>query len=191
MILIIDNYDSFTYNLYQMVGEIYPDIIVKRNDEISLNQIKKLRPCGIIISPGPGSPDNIRDFGISMQVINELGSEIPILGVCLGHQGIFMAFGGKIGRIEPVHGKLSRVYHNEDGIFDGVENPLPAARYHSLSCIDETRPECMEITARTIDGMIMGIKHQKKPIFGLQFHPESVGTTNGIKILKNYLEISL
>jgi anthranilate synthase component 2 len=174
-----------------MVGEIYPEIIVKRNDEISLNQIKKLNPCGIIISPGPGSPDNIRDFGISMQVIKELGSEIPILGVCLGHQGIFMAFGGKICRSEPVHGKLSRIYHNEQGIFFGLDNPLPAARYHSLSCIDETRPECMEITARTTDGLIMGIKHQKKPIFGLQFHPESVGTTNGNKILKNFLEITL
>ena len=191
MIIIIDNYDSFTYNLYQMVGEIYPHILVKRNDEITVDQIKKLKPRGIIISPGPGSPKNIRDFGISMQVIKELGSEIPILGVCLGHQGIFMAFGGEIMRNEPVHGKQSSIYHNEEGIFSGVENPLPAARYHSLICKVETSPKCMEITARTIDGMIMAIKHREKPIFGLQFHPESIGTSHGIRILENFLEISL
>ena len=191
MILIIDNYDSFTYNLYQMVGEIYKDIEVRRNDEITVNQIKKLKPRGIIISPGPGSPENSRDFGVCMEVIKELGSEIPILGVCLGHQGIFVAFGGEIARTEPVHGKQSSIFHSEEGIFNGVENPLPAARYHSLSCRDETRPKCMEITARTVDGMIMGIKHVEKPIFGLQFHPESVGTTQGSIILKNFLEMSM
>ena len=191
MILIIDNYDSFTYNLYQMVGEIYNDIEVRRNDELTINQIKKLKPQGIIISPGPGSPENSRDFGICMEVIKELGSEIPILGVCLGHQGIFVAFGGEISRTEPVHGKQSSIFHSEEGIFNGVDNPLPAARYHSLSCMDETRPKCMEITARTVDGMIMGIKHVEKPIFGLQFHPESVGTTQGSTILKNFLEMSM
>jgi len=191
MILIIDNYDSFTYNLYQMVGEIYRDIEVVRNDEITLEDIKKLNPRGIIISPGPGSPKNSRDFGISMEVIKKLGSEIPILGVCLGHQGIFVAFGGEISRNEPVHGKQSNIYHNEEGIFSGVENPLPAARYHSLFCKDETRPKCMEITARTSDGMIMGIKHKEKPIFGLQFHPESIGTSQGMRILENFVEISL
>jgi anthranilate synthase component 2 len=167
MILIIDNYDSFTYNLYQMVGEICRDIVVKRNDEITLNQIKKLKPQGIIISPGPGNPENSRDFGVCMQVIHELGSEIPILGVCLGHQGIFSAFGGEIIRTEPVHGKISSIFHSEEGIFMGVENPLPAARYHSLLCKDETTPK-----------------------FGLQFHPESVGTSLGIKILENFLEIA-
>ncbi len=191
MILIIDNYDSFTYNLYQMVGEIYNDIEVRRNDELTIKQIKKLKPQGIIISPGPGSPENSRDFGICMEVIKELGSEIPILGVCLGHQGIFVAFGGEISRTEPVHGKQSSIFHSEEGIFNGVDNPLPAARYHSLSCMDETRPKCMEITARTVDGMIMGIKHVEKPIFGLQFHPESVGTTQGSTILKNFLEMSM
>jgi len=190
MILIIDNYDSFTYNLYQMVGEIYPDIIVKRNDEISLDQIKNLNPRAIIISPGPGSPEKSRDFGISMEVIMELGSEIPILGVCLGHQGIFVAFGGQLSRNEPVHGKQSSIYHSEEGIFCGVENPLPAARYHSLFCTNETLPKCMEITARTSDGMIMGIKHKEKTIFGVQFHPESIGTTNGMKILENFVETS-
>jgi anthranilate synthase component 2 len=190
MILIIDNYDSFTYNLYQMVGGICRDIVVKRNDEITLNQIKELEPKGIIISPGPGNPENSRDFGVCMQVIRELGSEIPILGVCLGHQGIFSAFGGEIIRTEPVHGKISSIFHSEDGIFMGVENPLPAARYHSLLCKDETTPKCMEVTARTENGIIMGIKHRKNPIFGLQFHPESVGTSLGIKILENFLEIS-
>jgi anthranilate synthase component II len=190
MILIIDNYDSFTYNLYQMVGEIDEDIVVKRNDEISVAQIRKLNPNGIIISPGPGNPENLRDFGVCMQVINELGSEIPILGVCLGHQGIFVAFGGVIARNEPVHGKQSTIFHKGDGIFCGVENPLNAARYHSLFCRDETVPKCMEITARTSEGMIMGLKHREKPIFGLQFHPESIGTNDGNKILKNFLEIS-
>jgi anthranilate synthase component 2 len=186
MILIIDNYD-----LYQMVGEINNDIEVKKNDEITVEQIRKLEPDGIIISPGPGNPENFRDFGVCMQVINELGSEIPILGVCLGHQGIFVAFGGVITRNEPVHGKQSIIFHNEEGIFGGVENPISAARYHSLFCTDETIPNCMEITARTSDGMIMGLKHRERPIFGLQFHPESIGTSQGIKILENFLEISL
>jgi len=190
MILIIDNYDSFTYNLYQMVGEIYPDILVKRNDEITLDQIKNLKPKGIIISPGPGSPKNSRDFGISMEVIKKLGSEIPILGVCLGHQGIFVAFGGEISRNEPVHGKQSSIYHTEEGIFTGIPNPLIAARYHSLFCTDETLPKCMEITARTSDGMIMGIKHKERTIFGLQFHPESIGTSSGMKIMENFVETS-
>jgi anthranilate synthase component 2 len=190
MILIIDNYDSFTYNLYQMVGEIHPHIEVKRNNEITVDQIRELNPQGIIISPGPGSPDKKRDFGVSMQVIKELGSEIPILGVCLGHQGIFMAYGGEISRNEPVHGKQSSIYHTEKGIFSGITSPLTAARYHSLFCVDKTTPDCIEITARTSNGMIMGLKHKDKPIYGLQFHPESIGTSEGIKLLKNFVEIS-
>ena len=189
MILIIDNYDSFTYNLYQMIGQINDDIKVVKNDEITLDQIKELKPTSIIISPGPGNPKNDRDFGICMQVINELGSKIPILGVCLGHQGIFAAFGGEIVRNEPVHGKQSIIHHNQDGIFDVVENPLPAARYHSLSCSSETTPDCIEVTAKTKNGMIMGIKHINRPIYGLQFHPESIGTCNGIKMIQNFLEV--
>jgi anthranilate synthase component II len=189
MILIIDNYDSFTYNLYQMVGEIHPHIEVRRNNEITVEQIRKLNPQGIIISPGPGSPDKKRDFGVSMQVIKELGSEIPILGVCLGHQGIFMAYGGEITRNEPVHGKQSKIYHSEEGIFSDISSPLTAARYHSLFCVDKTTPDCIEITARTDDGMIMGIKHIDKPIYGLQFHPESIGTHQGSKLLENFVEI--
>jgi anthranilate synthase component 2 len=172
-----------------MVGQIYNNILVKRNDEITIEQIKTLKPNGIIISPGSGNPGKSRDFGISMNIIKELGSQIPILGVCLGHQGIFMGFGGEITRNKPVHGKQSNIFHTENGILKGVENPLPAARYHSLYCKDGTKPECLEIIARTIDGMIMGIKHQNKPIFGLQFHPESIGTSQGMKLLENFVEI--
>ncbi len=189
MILIIDNYDSFTYNLYQLVGELQKEVLVKRNDEIKIEEIEKLNPECIIISPGPGNPGNKRDFGICTEVIKEFGYKIPILGVCLGHQGIFRAFGGKITRTEPVHGKQSPIFHSEDGLFKGVPNPLPAARYHSLICQDETTPKCMEVTARTREGAIMGIKHKRDPIFGLQFHPESVGTSEGTKILKNFMEI--
>lgn len=189
MILILDNYDSFTYNLYQLVGKLQPDIMVRRNDEITLDEIKELQPDQIIISPGPGNPKNRRDFGVCMQVIKELGSQIPILGVCLGHQGIFAAFGGEITLTEPVHGKQSKIFHGKDRIFNGVENPLPAARYHSLLCDGATTPECIEVTAKTDDGLIMAIKHRENPIYGLQFHPESVGTEQGLQILKNFLEI--
>ena len=189
MILIIDNYDSFTYNLYQLIGELHEDIIVKRNDEISLEEIKKMNPEKIIISPGPGRPENKRDFGICTQVIQKLGRIKPILGVCLGHQGIFNAFDGEIIRAEPVHGKTSQILHTEDSIFRGVKNPLTAARYHSLICNDKTIPECIEIIAKTREGMIMAIKHRDNPIVGLQFHPESVGTPEGRIILKNFLEM--
>lgn len=189
MILIIDNYDSFTYNLYQLIGQINDDIKVLKNDEITIDEIRKFKPSHIIISPGPGNPGNKRDFGVCNEVIDKLGTEIPILGVCLGHQGIFAAFGGEIVRNKPVHGKQSSIQHNQNGIFTGIENPLPAARYHSLSCNEKSKPECIEITARTSEGMIMGIKHIDRPIYGLQFHPESVGTDQGIKLLKNFLEI--
>lgn len=191
MILIMDNYDSFTYNLYQLVGELRSDILVKRNDEITIEEIKELSPEFIIISPGPGHPENERDFGICTPIIKELGSEMPILGVCLGHQGIFRAHGGEIIRTEPVHGKTSQIFHTEDGIFRGVKNPLSAARYHSLLCNDGTTPECMEVIARSREGMIMGIKHRENPIVGLQFHPESVGTSEGRDILKNFLEMEV
>lgn len=187
MILIIDNYDSFTYNLYQLIGEFEKDIIVKRNDEISVDEIKELKPDKIIISPGPGNPTNKKDFGVCSEVITKLKDEIPILGVCLGHQGIFAAFGGKIMRSEPVHGKLSKITHTEKGIFKCVENPLEATRYHSLICDEESLPECIEITAKTEDGIIMGIKHVESPVYGLQFHPESIGTKQGLMLIKNFL----
>jgi anthranilate synthase component 2 len=189
MILIIDNYDSFTYNLYQLIGELERDIMVKRNDEITIQEIKKLNPEKIIISPGPGDPTNIRDFGICMQVIKEFGEGVPILGVCLGHQGIFAAFNGHITHTEPVHGKQTQIFHDQREIFKGVENPLLAARYHSLTCNGKKSPDNIKTIAKTKEGMIMAIKHRDYPIFGLQFHPESIGTKEGKKILKNFLEI--
>ncbi len=189
MILIIDNYDSFTYNLYQLIGEFHENVIVKRNDKISIKEINEINPDRIIISPGPGRPENKRDFGICTQVIHKIGNDTPILGVCLGHQGIFNTFGGEIIRTEPVHGKTSQIFHTEDHIFNGVKNPLSAARYHSLLCNDETTPECLEVIARTRDGLIMAIKHHDKPILGVQFHPESVGTPEGRKLLNNFLEM--
>lgn len=188
MILIIDNYDSFTYNLYQLIGEVDSDILVKRNDKITVEEIRQLKPDKIIISPGPGNPTNEKDFGVCNEVIMELKDEIPILGVCLGHQGIFAAFGGKIRRTEPIHGKLSKITHTDEGIFEGVENSLEATRYHSLICDEKSLPECIKITAKTEDGIIMGIKHVESPIYGLQFHPESIGTKHGLMIIKNFLE---
>ncbi len=191
MILIIDNYDSFTYNLYQLVGEFERDIQVYRNDEITLNEIKKLQPSRIIISPGPGNPQNERDFGVSKDTILEIGKEIPVLGVCLGHQGIFTAFGGEITRTEPVHGKQTRIIHKNTGMFRGVTSPLKAARYHSLVCKRDTTPQDVDILAETDEGMIMAIKHNEYPIFGLQFHPESIGTHDGKTIIKNFLEMEV
>lgn len=191
MILIIDNYDSFTYNLYQLIGEIRSDVIVLRNDEVTVDEIRELKPEAIIISPGPGNPTIERDFGVCSRVITELGGEIPILGVCLGHQGIFATFGGEIIRTEPIHGKTSEIFHNGDELFHRTSNPLIAARYHSLLCNSETVPECMKIIAETADGLIMAIKHRNKPIVGLQFHPESVGTDEGIILLKNFLKVGV
>lgn len=191
MILLIDNYDSFTYNLYQMIGIYDQDIKVIRNDELSVEEIRVLSPDNIVISPGPGNPEKISDFGVCKQVIKELGSEIPILGICLGHQGVFNAFGGNIVHNEPVHGKKSYIDHEQDELFQGVENPLTVIRYHSLVCNEESLPECLEVTARTPEGLIMGIRHREKPIFGLQFHPESVGTRDGSRIIENFLGMEL
>lgn len=187
MILLIDNYDSFTYNLYQMIGIHNQDIKIIRNDELTLEEIRILKPDYIIISPGPGNPEKVSDFGVCKQVIKELGSEIPILGICLGHQGVFNAFGGNIIRNDPVHGKKSHIEHNQNELFQGMENPLTVIRYHSLVCQEDSLPECLEVTARTQEGLIMGIKHREKPIFGLQFHPESVGTRDGSRIIENFL----
>ncbi|MCC7551356.1 MAG: aminodeoxychorismate/anthranilate synthase component II [Methanobacterium sp.] len=189
MILIIDNYDSFTYNLYQLVGEFEKNIQVYRNDEITVEEIKKLQPSRIIISPGPGNPENERDFGVSKDTILEIGKEIPVLGVCLGHQGIFTAFGGDITRTEPVHGKQTKIIHQNTGMFQGVSSPLQAARYHSLVCKRDTTPSSVDILAETDEGMIMAIKHHEYPIYGLQFHPESIGTHDGRRIMKNFLEM--
>jgi anthranilate synthase component 2 len=189
MILILDNYDSFTYNLYQLVGQLEKDIVVKRNDKITIDEIRELHPDSIIISPGPGNPTNEKDFGVCGDVIKEFKGKIPILGVCLGHQGIFATFGGKIKRAEPIHGKLSEISHSNEGIFKDVENTLVATRYHSLICDEDSTPDCIEVIAKTEDGTIMAIKHSDCPVFGLQFHPESIGTASGVKIIKNFLEV--
>ncbi|WP_424355510.1 anthranilate synthase component II [Methanobacterium sp. MBAC-LM] len=189
MILILDNYDSFTYNLYQLVGQLEKDIVVKRNDKITIDEIRELQPDSIIISPGPGNPTNKKDFGVCGDVIEEFKGRIPILGVCLGHQGIFATFGGKIKRAEPIHGKLSEISHSNEGIFKNVENTLVATRYHSLICDEDSTPDCIEVIAKTEDGTIMAIKHSDCPVFGLQFHPESIGTASGVKIIKNFLEV--
>ncbi len=192
MILVIDNYDSFTYNLVQYLGElghslsVAADIQVFRNDQITLAEIQAKKPDGIVISPGPGTPD---DAGISLQVIEQLGPQIPILGVCLGHQSIGQVYGGKvIAASELMHGKTSPVHHNNTGVFAGLADPLTATRYHSLVIEKETCPSVLEITAWVEDGTIMGVRHRDYPhIQGVQFHPESVLTESGKALLKNFL----
>lgn len=192
MILVIDNYDSFTYNIVQYLGELaqeFPvvgDIKVVRNDEISLEQIRALQPDGIVISPGPGTPD---DSGISLEVIRELGPTVPILGVCLGHQSIGQIFGGDVvSAPELMHGKVSQVHHTGVGVFAGIENPMVATRYHSLVIDRATCPDVLEITAWVDDQTIMGVRHKEYPhIQGVQFHPESVLTNSGKDLLRNFL----
>ena len=194
MILVIDNYDSFTYNLVQYLGELaadFPvanDLQVVRNDQITVDEIRKLNPDAVVISPGPGRPD---DAGVSLNVITQLGNQLPILGVCLGHQSIGQVFGGKIvSAPELMHGKTSQVSHTGIGIFKGLENPLTATRYHSLVIERETCPDVLEITAWVEDGTIMGVRHRNYPhIQGVQFHPESVLTTLGKELLRNFLRI--
>jgi anthranilate synthase component II len=196
MILVIDNYDSFTYNLVQYLGElgnelsVAKEIQVYRNDQISLDQIRQLKPDGIVISPGPGRPE---DAGISPLLIKTLGSDVPILGVCLGHQGIGLMFGGEITAApELMHGKVSKIYHTGVGVFQGLEDPFPATRYHSLVIDRATCPNILEITAWVEDGTIMGVRHRQYPhIQGVQFHPESILSTSGKQLLRNFLiEIS-
>jgi anthranilate synthase component 2 len=193
LIIVIDNYDSFTYNLVQYLGELgaeFPvaaDIQVYRNDQISLEQIRQLQPAGVVISPGPGRPE---DAGISLDLIQHLGTNLPILGVCLGHQSIGQVFGGQIiSAPQLMHGKTSLVSHTGMGIFRGLENPLTATRYHSLVIERQSCPDVLEITAWVEDGTIMGVRHRKYPhIEGVQFHPESVLTTSGKQLLRNFLE---
>jgi anthranilate synthase/aminodeoxychorismate synthase-like glutamine amidotransferase len=187
MILIIDNYDSFTYNLYQYIGEISPNLIVYRNDQISIEEIEKLNPERIIISPGPCTP---REAGISIDVIKHFAGKIPILGVCLGHQAIGSAFGGRIIRSpEIMHGKTSLIYHDGKTIFKGLANPFEATRYHSLIIEKESLPDCLTVTAWSSNGIIMGIRHKKFMIEGVQFHPESILTKVGKDLLKNFIEL--
>ena len=189
MILLIDNYDSFSYNLYQLVGSIEPDIKVIRNDAMTVGEIEKLNPDGIIISPGPGRPE---DSGVCPEVIKELGSKIPILGVCLGHQAICMAYGAIVSYAkELMHGKQSDTTLDTDcELFTGCSNVTPVARYHSLAAVEETMPDCLVVTARTADGEIMAVKHREYPVYGVQFHPESIMTPEGRRMLENFIELS-
>jgi anthranilate synthase component II len=192
LILVIDNYDSFTYNLVQYLGEIghnnplAKDILVYRNDKITLEEIKQLKPDGIVISPGPGTPD---DAGISLDLIKNLGQEFPILGVCLGHQSIGQVFGGNIVRASVLmHGKTSEVYHNNKGVFKDLPSPFTATRYHSLVIEKESIPDSLEVTAWVEDGTIMGVQHKIYPhIQGVQFHPESILTNMGKNLLTNFV----
>ncbi len=190
MILLIDNYDSFSYNLFQLIGEINPDIKVIRNDEMTVPEIKKLNPTHIILSPGPGRPENA---GIITEVAKNVAGKIPVLGVCLGHQAICMAYGAEIIHAKKLmHGKQSMVNFNTDSpLFTDIPKTAPVARYHSLAADPDTMPECLKITAVTDDGEIMAVQHTEYPIFGVQFHPESILTPNGKAILKNFMEVRL
>jgi anthranilate synthase component 2 len=188
VILIIDNYDSFTYNLYQYVGEIYEDILVKRNDEITLEEIDKLKPEGIILSPGPGVPQNA---GICVEVIKTFQGKVPILGICLGHQAIGYAYGGNVVRAKNImHGKTSNIKHDGTGLLQGVKSPLEVMRYHSLVVDKEAFPKELVITAESLDdGVVMALKHRDYEVYGLQFHPESIKTEDGKIMIKNFLEV--
>lgn len=187
MILVIDNYDSFVYNLVQYLGELGQDIQVARNDKMTISEIEKLAPTHILISPGPCTPT---EAGVSLQAINYFKGTIPILGVCLGHQAIGQAFGGQVIRAgKPVHGKISNIHHDGLGVFAGIKSPFKATRYHSLIIKNENIPPCLEITAQTESGEIMGIRHREFAIEGVQFHPESILTEHGYVMLQNFLKM--
>jgi anthranilate synthase component 2 len=187
MIVLIDNYDSFTYNLVQYFGDLGLDIAVHRNDKITPEQVVDLKPQGVVISPGPSDPDHA---GICLEMIAVAAKEnIPLLGVCLGHQCIGQAFGGRIVKAKPVHGKTSEIVHIGRSVFKGIQSPLEVTRYHSLIIERDTCPSELEITAQTSDGIIMGVKHETKPIHGVQFHPESIATTGGHQMLKNFVDL--
>ncbi|MEA1996142.1 MAG: aminodeoxychorismate/anthranilate synthase component II [Gemmatimonadota bacterium] len=186
MILVIDNYDSFTYNLVQYLGELGAELTVFRNDKITVDEVQASGPEGIVVSPGPGMPDNA---GISLELIARLGSRIPVLGVCLGHQSIGQAYGGRvISAPYLMHGKTSMIHHDRSPLYQGVPDPFEATRYHSLILEPNSLPECLEVTARTEDGVIMGVRHVEFPVEGVQFHPESILTFEGKRILGNFLK---
>jgi anthranilate synthase component II len=189
-VLIIDNFDSFVYNLAQYVGQLGAEPTVRRNNEITTSEVSEMNPNRIIISPGPGRPDDRKYFGVSLSILKKISPSTPTLGVCLGHQGIAYAYGGSIVPARRLmHGKTSLIDHENDGLFRGVENPLRATRYHSLVCQRSDFPNCLVETATSMDdNEIMGLRHRRYPIYGVQFHPESILTSEGIKILKNFLE---
>lgn len=188
MILLIDNYDSFSYNLFQLVGSLDPDIKVIRNDAMTTGQIEELSPKAIILSPGPGKPE---DAGICIEVVKKLGGQFPILGVCLGHQAICTAYGGTVSYAkELMHGKQSVAkLTGSCALFEGLPDSIPVARYHSLALLKDTLPDCLTITAQTEDGEVMAVAHKDYPVFGLQFHPESILTPNGKTILQNFIHL--
>ena len=188
MVLVIDNYDSFTYNLVQYLGELGATVTVRRNDEATIEQLRALGHERVVISPGPGRPEQA---GVTLDVIKEFGPRMPLLGVCLGHQAIGLAFGGEVVRAPmPVHGKTSTIEHNGQGVFAGLAGSIQAGRYHSLVVAEKMLPAELEVTARTReDGLVMGVRHRTMPIHGVQFHPESVLTNEGRRILRNFLEI--
>jgi anthranilate synthase component 2 len=186
MILMIDNYDSFTYNLVQYLGELGAEVAVFRNDEISIEKVEAMRPSHIVLSPGPCTPN---EAGITLPVLQRLAGKAPILGVCLGHQAIGQAFGGKVVRAKQVmHGKVSRIQHDGKGVFSEIPDAFVATRYHSLVVQRESLPECLEITAQAEDGEIMGLRHRGLPVEGVQFHPEAMLTEHGHKMLQNFLQ---
>jgi anthranilate synthase/aminodeoxychorismate synthase-like glutamine amidotransferase len=187
MVFVLDNYDSFTYNLVQYLGELGADVVVRRNDEVTVDEIIAMKPERIVLSPGPGRPE---DAGIMMDVIRRMGEKTPIFGVCLGHQAIGAVFGGNVVRASaPMHGKTSTIEHNSRGVFTGLTGPFDASRYHSLVVAEEGLPAELEVTARTQDdGVIMGLRHRTWPVHGVQFHPESILTSEGRRILRNFLE---
>jgi anthranilate synthase/aminodeoxychorismate synthase-like glutamine amidotransferase len=184
-VLVIDNYDSFTYNLVQYLGELGADVIVRRNDEVTPEEVAELRPDRIVVSPGPCTPN---EAGVSVELIEKAGGETPLLGVCLGHQSIGQAFGAKVVRGEPVHGKTAKILHDGEGVYAGLDQGFEATRYHSLVLDPDSLPDCLVVTSRTSDGTIMGVRHREFPVEGVQFHPESVLTRSGRDLLKNFLE---
>lgn len=189
MILVIDNYDSFTYNLVQFLGEMGADLSVIRNDQTTLDEVRALNPSHIVISPGPGTPN---DSGVSLEILREMGPTTPVLGVCLGHQCIGQVYGGVVQRnVRLMHGKTSMIYHKGDPMFTGVPSPFEATRYHSLIVEEGTLPDCLMVTAFTEEGEIMGLRHKQYPVYGVQFHPESILTTYGPRILRNFLEVNV
>jgi anthranilate synthase component II len=188
MFLLIDNYDSFTYNLWHFLGELGAEVAVRRNDKVTVDEVMAMRPQGIVLSPGPCDPDQA---GICLELVERAAPTIPLLGVCLGHQAIGQAFGGRVVRGPvPMHGKLSRLTHNGQGIFTGLETSFTATRYHSLVVERESLPDCLAVTAELDDGLIMGVEHTSLPVFGVQFHPESIASENGHRLLLNFLRIA-
>jgi anthranilate synthase component 2 len=188
MIVLIDNYDSFTYNLVHYLGDLGAETVVHRNDKVTVDEVLASGPDAIVLSPGPSTPDKA---GICIDLIRRAAASVPILGVCLGHQAIGEAFGGRIVRARVLmHGKLSEVHHTGKGVFAGIESPFPATRYHSLVVDRESMPDCLEVTAETADGIVMGAAHRELPVHGVQFHPESIASAHGHKLLRNFLTLA-